>query len=95
MASDSNSVRAGQLGKGGGLSRLGAGTEDRLLALKEKAERANKSREEEEGEVEASFRAACLEIILYLLFVVIFAIVTWVRGGRRARLGRPRAGVRA
>lgn len=50
---------------------------DKLLALKSRAERAA-GKLEVEDEVESSFRAALIEIALYVVFVIIFGVVTWL-----------------
>jgi hypothetical protein len=82
-----SSTSRGDVGSNSLLHRAGSGasarlprsaSNDKLLALKQRAERAAGKYEEDE-EIEASFRAACLEIVLYALFVIIFGIVTWVR----------------
>lgn len=54
-----------------------SGSTDKLLRLKQRADRAAGKREAEE-EVEAGFRSALLEIVFYLFFVLIFGLVTWV-----------------
>eukprot|EP00304_Pavlova_gyrans_P012362 CAMPEP_0206063102 /NCGR_PEP_ID=MMETSP1466-20131121/58059_1 /ASSEMBLY_ACC=CAM_ASM_001126 /TAXON_ID=44452 /ORGANISM="Pavlova gyrans, Strain CCMP608" /LENGTH=689 /DNA_ID=CAMNT_0053438471 /DNA_START=131 /DNA_END=2200 /DNA_ORIENTATION=+ len=49
---------------------------EKLTELRDRAERVVRATEEEE--VEAGFRSACLEVIFYLLFVALFAVVTWM-----------------
>jgi len=74
--SDAGTLRRGSLGGPPPPPKRSA-ENDRILELKQIADRAAGKRDEDE-EVEAGFRAALLEIVFYLLFVVIFAMVTWL-----------------